>query len=154
MSSVEPKDSRDFFVLPQKPEGAAYYTYGTPVNGAGQYADPRLLSLLLLIEHRWQAVDKRKIGIGNISLADGEPFPPHGSHRTGRDVDIRLFRKDGREVPVTRFQPEYDRDATAKLIGMFFESSIVQMILFNDITIPRVRPAARHDDHFHLTIRA
>lgn len=154
MSTVEPKDSRGFFVLPQKPEGAAYYTYGTPAHGAGQFADPRLLSLLLLVEHRWQAIDHRKIGIGNISLAGGAAFEPHSGHKTGRDVDIRLFRKDGKEQPVTRFQDEYDRDATAKLIGVFFESPIIEVIYFNDPSVPRVRPLARHDDHFHVTIKA
>jgi penicillin-insensitive murein DD-endopeptidase len=119
MVQVQPKDSRGFFMLPQQPEEAGYYTYGTPASGAGQYADPRLLSLLLLIEHRWQGMDDRKIGIGNISLAEGAKFEPHASHRSGRDVDIRLFRKDRKVEPVTRFDAQYDQAATAKLIGMF-----------------------------------
>jgi murein endopeptidase len=150
----QPKDSRGFFTLPQRPEDAGYYTYGTPANGAGQYADPRLLSLLLLLEHRWQGIDDRRFGIGNISLADGTKYSPHDGHRSGRDVDIRLFRKDGKPEPVTRFDEQYDRDATARLIGMFFESGIVQVVFFNDPLIPRVRPLARHDDHFHVTIKA
>jgi murein endopeptidase len=150
---IQPKDSRDFFMLPQKPEDAGYYTYGTPAGGAGQYADPRLLSLLLLVEHRWQGVDDRKIGIGNISLAGGGRFAPHSSHRSGRDVDIRLFRKDGRPEPVTRFNEQYDQAATARLINMFFESSLVELVYFNDPMIPRVRPLQHHDDHFHVTIK-
>jgi murein endopeptidase len=154
MAEVQPKDSRSFFMLPQKPEDAGYYTYGTPAKGAGQYADPRLLSLLLLIEHRWQGLDERKIGVGNISLADGPKFSPHSSHRSGRDVDIRLFRKDGRQGPVTRFDEQYDQVATAKLISMFFESGLIQVVYFNDPMIPRVKPQRHHDDHFHVTIKA
>jgi penicillin-insensitive murein DD-endopeptidase len=153
MVPIQPKDARGFFMLPQKPEDAGYYTYGTPVDGGGQYADPRLLSLLLLIEHRWQGMDDRKIGIGNISLANGAKFEPHQSHRSGRDVDIRLFRKDRQQAPVTRFDEEYDQDATAKLIGMFWESSLIQVIYFNDRAVPRVTPLQHHDDHFHVTIK-
>lgn len=154
MAEVQPNDSRGFFMLPQRPEDAGYYTYGTPVRGAGQYADPRLLSLLLLIEHRWQGMDDRKIGIGNISLADGVKYEPHSSHKNGRDVDIRLFRKDGKQAPVSRFEAQYDQTATAKLIGMFFESGIIEVVYLNDPMIPRVKPRAHHDDHFHVTIKS
>ena len=153
MLELQPKDTRGYFVLPQRPEGAAYYTYGTPPAGAGQYAHHKLLSLLLMVEHRWQALDDRKIGIGNISLANGVKYQDHKGHRSGRDVDIRLFRKDRQQAPVTRLDKQYDRDATATLIDLFLESHIIQVIYFNDLTIPRVRPLARHDDHFHITIK-
>lgn len=52
MLELQPKDTRGYFVLPQRPEGAAYYTYGTPPEGAGHYADPKLLSLIFMVEHR------------------------------------------------------------------------------------------------------
>lgn len=153
MLELQAKDARGYFVLPQKPQGAAYYTYGTPPNGAGQYAHPKLLSLLFMVEHRWQGIDKRKIGFGNISLAEGKSYDGHKSHRSGCDVDIRLFRKDSLELAVTRFDPQYDHDATASLITIFLDFSFVQAIYFNDATIPRVRPLTRHDDHFHVTIK-
>jgi hypothetical protein len=31
---MQPKDIRNFFMLPQAPEDAGYYVYGTPGNGA------------------------------------------------------------------------------------------------------------------------
>lgn len=156
MAEIALQDSRGFFVLPQKPEqgGLGYYTYGTPLHGAGQYVHPKLLSLICMIEHRWQGTDDRKIGIGNISLAGGLPYKGHDSHQSGCDMDIRLFRKDGKEDAVNRLDEQYDRDATARLIGMFFESAIIKVIFFNDALIPRVRPLSRHDDHFHITIQA
>lgn len=40
------QDGRGCFVLPQKREEAAYYTYGTPTGGQGQYAHPNMLSFL------------------------------------------------------------------------------------------------------------
>lgn len=154
MLEVQAKDSRGYFVLPQIPEQAAYYTYGTPPGGAGQYAHPKLLSLIFMIEHRWQGIDDRKIGIGNISLAGGIKYPDHSGHRSGLDADIRLFRTDRQQAPVTRFDEQYDREATARLIDIIFGSNIIQVIYFNDLQIPRVKPLARHDDHFHVTIKA
>lgn len=148
------KDSRGFFRLPQNPEqgGYGYYTYGTPARGGGQFAHPRLLSLLNLVEHRWQGMDDRKIGIGNISLANGVKFDPHEGHQSGLDVDVRLIRKDGLENPAKWTDAQYDFEATARLINLFFESGIVKVIYFNDLRIPRVKPRFRHDNHFHVTI--
>lgn len=40
MLEVQPKDERDYFMLPQAPEDAGYYVYGTPTNGAGQFSHP------------------------------------------------------------------------------------------------------------------
>ena len=153
MLELQAMDTRSYFNLPQKPEGAGYHTYGTPPNGAGQYAHPKLLSLLFLLEHEWQGRDSRKIGFGNMSLAGGTAYRGHGGHRSGKDIDIRLFRKDKMDAAVTRFDTQYDRDATAQLISLFFAFSFVQVIYFNDPTIPRIRPLIRHDDHFHVTIK-
>ena len=153
MLELQPKDSLGYFNLPQRPEGAACYTYGTPPSGGGQYAHPQLLSLLFMIERQWQSIDSRKIGFGNISLAGGATYSGHNSHRNGRDIDVRLLRKDGKELGVTRFDPQYDHDATAQLISIFFGFSYIQVIYFNDPTIPRIRSLIRHDDHFHVTIK-
>jgi penicillin-insensitive murein endopeptidase len=149
---VQPKDGRGYFMLPQAPEQAGYYVYGTPVGGRGQFAHPGLLSILFLVEREWEATDKRKFGIGNISLANGTPYPKHGTHKTGLEADIRPLRKDGRELPVTRLMAEYDRDATAKLIALFFGLSSVELVYFNDKSVPRVTKAANHDDHFHVKL--
>lgn len=35
MLEIQPNDSRSYFMLPQAPEYAGYYVYGTPINGAG-----------------------------------------------------------------------------------------------------------------------
>lgn len=71
MIEIQPKDSRAYFMLPQSPEGAGYYVYGTPDRGAGQYAHPLMMSVLFFVEREWQAGDHRQFGIGNISLAGG-----------------------------------------------------------------------------------
>lgn len=154
MLEVQPKDARGYFMLPQAPEDAGYYVYGTPMNGAGQYAHPALLSVLFFVEREWQAIDKRKFGVGNISRAGGGEYKKHSSHMDGLQVDVRPVRLDGLHLPVTRFDQEYDSEATEKLIGLFFSHASVRQVLFNDPDIPGVTEWVGHDNHFHVNIRA
>lgn len=112
-----------------------------------------MISLLQAIACDWCHLDSRKFGVGNISLANGARFKPHESHRDGLQVDVRAIRRDGRELPCTRLDAQYDRLATAKLIELFVRHPSVKRVLFNDSTIPGVRPAAGHDNHFHAELR-
>jgi murein endopeptidase len=59
-----------------------------------------MMTAILRVALEWQAVDKRRIGIGDISLAGGVQTPDHASHITGLEVDVRPLRKDGLEEPV------------------------------------------------------
>lgn len=155
MTGFQPKDSRGYFMLPQRPEGAGYYVYGTPGDGGGQYSHPAMLSLLFFVEREWQAIDHRKLGVGNISLADGTPYRKHQSHKDGLQVDVRALRRDGAHAGVSIYQRDlYDKDATARLIGIFRSHPSVRSILFNDSGISGVTPWEGHDDHFHVSIRA
>jgi penicillin-insensitive murein endopeptidase len=153
MLEVQPKDSRGYFMLPQAPEDAGYYVYGTPEQGDGQYAHPRMMTVLFFVEREWQAIDRRKFGVGNISLAGGGKFKPHATHKDGLQVDVRPLRKDGARVPVSYFQSGYDKEATARLIGIFQAYPAVINIYFNDLSIPGVRPLKDHDNHFHVAMR-
>ncbi len=148
MLEVQPKDSRGYFILPQAPEDAGYYVYGTPGGGAAQYAHPKMMTLILAVEREWQAIDDRKFGVGNISMAGGVKFD-HTSHLTGLEVDIRPMRKDGQHLPVTYLGDEYDLVATETLIGLF-RASAPLTIFFNDNRIPGVSPLKKHDNHFHV----
>lgn len=152
MLKVQPKDSRGYFMLPQAPEDAGYYVYGTPGGGAGQYAHSTALSLIFFIEREWAAIDPRKFGVGNISLAGGGDYPDHDSHKNGLQIDVRLIRRDGGHSGVTYLSPDYDADATTKLIVLFRAHPSVHSILFNG-PVPGVTPAKRHDDHFHVNVR-
>lgn len=137
-------------MLPQAPEDAGYYVYGTPSAGAAHYVHPKLLSLLFVVEREWQALENRKFGIGNISVANGVEFG-HASHRKGLEVDVRPLRRDGKELPVSYTDAQYDRAATGCLIGLFRENAMGGIrIFFNDLTIPGVSPLAGHNNHFHF----
>lgn len=146
-------DDRGFFVLPQKPEDAGYYTYGTPKDGQGQFANPRMLSFIFKLELEWSKTESRKIGLGNISLADGARFPPHHSHKSGLEVDIRPIRKDGLAKPVSYLDDAYDRDATAKLVAIALETGMVNKVFFNDLKIKSVFKLAGHNDHLHISVK-
>lgn len=150
MSEVPPQDSRGLFMLPQAPEQAGYYVYGTPTRGKAQYAHPSMLTLILAVEREWARTETRKFGVGNISV-DGGAFFGHKSHRKGLEVDCRPVRKDGRHVPVTYDSPDYDQAATAKLIELFRACAAAPLaIFFNDVRIPGTRRLKNHDDHFHV----
>lgn len=150
MSEVLPEDTRGFFMLPQAPEGAGYYAYGTPTRGAAQYAHPTMMTLLLMVEREWALIERRKFGVGNISIAGGLDFG-HKSHRKGLEVDVRPLRKDGLHQPVTYLSPDYDLEATRVLIQLFRACTAARLLIFfNDNRIPSVLPLADHDNHFHV----
>ena len=152
MGNFQIQDSRNFFVLPQQPEDAGYYVYGTPSRGQGQYAHPKLLSFIFMVAQFWSGTDDRPIGVGNISLANGVQFKPHHGHMSGLEVDIRPLRKDGKKEPVTCFDAQYDREGTRKLVGLFFSTGQVKKVRFNDLSIPRVVRTVGHDNHFHVDL--
>lgn len=164
MIPIQPKDSLGHFMLPQAPEGAGYYVYGNVGGVAGtghlaQYAHPNLLSIIFHVERQWQALDSRKFGIGNISLAEGRRYE-HRTHRKGIEMDIRPVRKDkmtGQAARCSYKDAVYDRDATIKLLRLFLAHPMVTQVFFNDNEVKkvlgRVQYMARHDDHIHIQIR-
>lgn len=151
------QDSRGFYMLPQAPMDSGYYVYGKlygkAAKGAYQYAHPIMMTAVLRVALEWQAVDKRRFGVGDISLADGIKTPDHGGHKSGLNVDIRPLRKDGREDPVTWFDQQYDREGTRKLIELFRIFAPVERIIFNDPAIAFLVKADKHNDHFHVNLR-
>jgi len=152
---VQPKDSRGFFMLPQAPEGAGYYVYGTPGLGAGQYAHPAMMTMLLFVETQRARMDNRKFGIGNVSLAGGGTFEPPRSHKKGLEVDVRPLRKDGKRMPVFwQSTDQYDQLATARLIELFRAYPGIGKVYFNDPDLRHLAfPLSHHDNHFHVELK-
>lgn len=150
------QDSRGFFMLPRSPAETGYYTYGLmdnkPDRGGYQSPHPIMMQAILRVGLQWQAIDRRRIGIGKISRADAFDDDEHDSHLNGLQVDVRPVRKDGLEIPVSWTDRQYDREATAKLIELFRTFAPVKLVLFNDTSIPFVKPARGHGDHFHVAL--
>lgn len=127
---------------------------GKPDRGGYQYAHPIMMTAILRIGLEWQAIDKRRFGVGNISRADGKDDDDHKTHLEGLEVDVRPLRKDGLHLPVRWDDSrQYDRAATAKLIELFRTFAPVRVIWFNDPEIPFVMRQIKHDDHFHVGLR-
>jgi penicillin-insensitive murein endopeptidase len=164
--SIQPKDSRGYFRLPQAPEDAGYYVYGTlhyvPGTGAhAQYAHPNLLSLIFEIEREWQTICDRKSGIGNISIDGGKAYDKHKSHQKGIEMDCRPVRKDkmtGQEARCSyKDKAIYDVQATTELIRLFVQHPNVKLVFFNDADVQkalgaRVKSCLGHNDHFHAEL--
>ena len=135
--------------LPQS--GAGFYSYKPAPQ---QYGLPETIHALQAIGSAWQKGYPQgpRIGIGDISLRGGGPMRDHKSHQKGVDVDVRLFRTDGREEP-TRYQfPEYSRAMTQELINLIRANGIlaVRYIFFNDPRATGVKPWPNHDNHLHV----
>ncbi len=154
MPTIQPQDSRGFFMLPQSPEDGSYYTYGTPSYGAGQYSHASMITFLSRLEFWWGEIDNRKIGIGNISLAGGARYQDHQGHRSGLNVDIRPLRRDGKGLPVRHTDSDYDHQGTKKLIDLIWKTGMVRTVYFNDPLITNAKRLDRHDDHIHVDVKA
>lgn len=163
---IQPKEKRGYFMLPQAPEQAGYYVYGTLnyVPGTGhlaQYAHPNLLTLIFQIEREWQAICDRKFGIGNISIDGGGEYDGHKSHQKGIEMDCRPVRKDQMTGQAARCsyhdKTVYDGEATTNLIRLFVTHPWVKIVLFNDPDVQkmlgaRVKSLRGHNDHFHVEL--
>lgn len=116
-----------------------------------------MLTVIFQVEREWQAIDDRKFGIGNISVAGGLRFD-HATHMKGSDMDIRPVRKDklvGQAARCSYRDAIYDQVATIKLVSLFLRHPLVKLICFNDAKVREVcgslvKPWRDHDDHLHI----
>jgi murein endopeptidase len=70
--------------------------------------------------------------IGDISRPRGGPFPPHVSHQSGRDIDIRLVLAPGLPARTYPSTPAHvDWDATWGLLHSFLETGHVSAVFFD-----------------------
>lgn len=162
---IQPRDQLGRFMLPQAPEDAGYYVYGNVrgVPGSGhlaQYAHHNLMSMIFWLDREWQAVDDRKFGIGNISIANGEKYE-HSTHMKGIEMDVRPVRKDKMVGQAARCSYHdtavYDCEATIKLVRLFLQYPTAKLVYFNDDKVQRacggrVTSCHGHNDHLHFEI--
>lgn len=81
-----------------------------------------------------------QLTIGSMSREGGGPFAPHKSHRSGRDVDIRLPRLDG-DGSHPRHD-EVDWHATWALIASFIATEHTEVIFLSRRLHPLLQRAA------------
>ncbi|MEZ6186015.1 MAG: penicillin-insensitive murein endopeptidase [Planctomycetota bacterium] len=144
--STRPTSSRGFVQLAAS--GAGLYSFSPPSD---RWGTPRMIYGLERIGRRWSGQGPR-MGVGDISLANGGPMPGHVSHQLGVDVDVRPVRSDGRTGPVTIYQSAYSRTLTQRLLNLFVAELRIRLILFNDRYTRPVQSYPNHHHHFHARI--
>ncbi|MBC8072677.1 MAG: penicillin-insensitive murein endopeptidase [Deltaproteobacteria bacterium] len=81
--------------------------------------------------------------IGAISRRKGGPMPPHRSHQSGRDVDIRLPLRAGTPKTKSPNADEVDWYATWALIESFVQTGEAEAVFVNEAHHGRLYEAAR-----------
>lgn len=156
--------------LPQNPEageaGSGYGVYGTDLSGRqgthanAQWGEPRTMQVIGAVAGQLaNGPAETPFEVGNISLEGGKSFKGkygHSGHIDGLGIDVRPSRREGTEPgPLTYRSPNYDREATRRLIQAFQATGQVDKIYFNDpdIGIEGVTPWPDHDNHLHVQLR-
>ncbi len=81
--------------------------------------------------------------IGSISRRKGGRMPPHRSHQSGRDVDIRLPLRPGMEKTKAPTADEIDWYATWAMIDSFARTGHAEVVFLNEAHHHRLYEAAR-----------
>jgi hypothetical protein len=137
--------------VPLPASGPGFYSYTAPEKRFGLAETIRALQA---IGAAWAKAHPSgpRIAIGDISRQGGGQFPPHSSHRNGRDVDLRPVRGDGKEAPVNYKDPNYSRALTQELVNLIRVNGVlvVELAFFNDPQVTGVKPLVHHEDHLHV----
>ncbi len=134
-----------------------------PANGVGytsyysatrKYGTASTVQKLETIAKEW---NKRHpnlpVQIGDMSKKGGGDISGHKSHEKGVDVDLRPFRKDGKQGPVTVKDKNYDAKTTREFVKMVKEMYPNSLIGFNDPVLNKsgaTRNWDNHDNHLHI----
>lgn len=109
----------------------SHYTVRRPEKAWGS---PHTIDLLhrALVQFRRHSPYRRELVVHDISRPHGGHFPPHRSHQSGRDVDIRLPRNSKvKSNGVPRAIHEVDWDAAWALVHQLLRTGEVQYIFLN-----------------------
>ena len=136
-------------VLPRSGEG--FRTYSAPGN---QYATESVANELRASSAEWARRGGSPVNIGDISKRGGGDIAGHETHEQGRQVDIRPFRRDGGNAPVTWQSRAYDREQTRSYIEFMKDRNPGATVLFNDPVLVKeglTQKYKGHDNHLHLS---
>lgn len=140
---------RDGAQLPESP----LYTRRTPEVLWGSTNTLRALTTGIA-RFRHDSGYEGEIVIGSMSRRRGGKFPPHHSHQSGRDVDIRLPLLPGVPPPIGGPNPdEIDWYATWGLMRALIDTDEVQYIFLEEGLQRRLYEAARVMGYAHDELR-
>jgi peptidoglycan hydrolase-like protein with peptidoglycan-binding domain len=138
-------------VLPEI--GRGFATFNREPGGADQVGLASTILAIQTVGAAWAETHAFPIFVGDISRKGGGAFPPHSSHKDGRDVDLRPFRHNGQAGATNINDPSYDHALTRTLVLLIRQRFPQVTILFNDPLLVgdgMTRPFAGHDNHLHV----
>jgi conjugal transfer mating pair stabilization protein TraG len=136
-------------VLPRSGEG--FRTYSAP---ARQYGTESVVIELRASSAEWARRGGSPVNIGDVSKSGGGGISGHEAHEQGRQVDIRPFRRDGGNAPVTWQSRAYDREQTRNYIEFMKDRNPGTTVLFNDPVLVKeglTQKYEGHDNHLHFS---
>jgi peptidoglycan hydrolase-like protein with peptidoglycan-binding domain len=142
-------------VLPDK--GIGYVTYNREPGGRDQVGRASTIRSIEALGEAWE--DKHPgnpLAVGDISRKGGGPFPPHATHKDGRDVDLRPLTNNGIPAPTNIGAANYSHARTRELILLVRELFEIETIFFNDPLIIKEglsRHAKGHHNHVHVRFK-
>jgi LysM repeat protein len=144
-------------ITTQLPVSGIGYTIYNPDDAAGsdRYGTAGFVAALVSLAQQWATSEAVPVSFGDMSRRNGPKFPPHRGHRSGREVDIRPFREDGKNLPENWKNGTYDRLMTRKLIMLTKQLQPNALFFFNDpvlIDAGLCKSLSGHDNHLHLQI--
>lgn len=135
------------------PESGVGFVTNNRTNDS-HYLTQAVHDLVIAIAESWyEQHPDVPISIGQCSHKRGGNFPPHHQHKLGVEADVRPFRKDGHDLPVTYQSPVYDRDLTREFVKLVRAKAHMYRIFFNDHVLRTemlTSHALGHDNHLHL----
>src|SRR4030095_1530417 len=139
-------------VLPES--GVGFTTYNREPGGADQFGRASTIESVIRLGHAWaETHPTMPFAVGDMSRKGGGPFPPHASHKDGRDADLRPLTKNGVNQPTNIFDSNYSRERTTELVKVIRQVFTGVTIFFNDpqlISSGMTKHAAGHDNHLHV----
>jgi peptidoglycan hydrolase-like protein with peptidoglycan-binding domain len=138
-------------VLPES--GRGFATFNREPDGRDQVGLASTILAIQTIGAAWADRHGFPVFVGDISRRGGGSFPPHASHKDGRDVDVRPFRYGGQPGATNISDPSYDHALTRELVVLVREKFPQVTILFNDpllVADGLTKKFPQHDNHLHL----
>lgn len=139
-------------VLPIGGEG--FTTYNREPGGADQFGTAMTVNRIMDLGRKWFLLHpKVLLQFGDMSRKGSGAFPPHASHKNGRDVDVRPIRKDNRMDPISVGETQYDSLRTEEFVKLVRERFPGVTIFFNDTRLINkglTAHAKGHHNHLHI----
>lgn len=149
-----PGSSAGFVQLPASGQG--FYAYS---SSGRRWGTPAMVYGMMNAASAWKSQNPSypRISIGDISATNGGYFPPHVSHRYGKDVDYRPVSNSSYEGPLTIWQSNYSSYRNRRWITEYAKKYLnVKVIGFQDAAIYNslwyVQNWSGHHNHHHLRI--